>query len=177
MRLAVRSAANFPPTTIQLLNGSFLVIVNSMIYDALFLFIVLLYFLLAAKIVAWRTLSLFGFDTELPFLYLKHPLRFEAARSALFLFAVVAFFLAPSISGFVAVPLLFASWYTSGQLGRRRAFSKYRSIMREMVEFAENNKERQDYLIEMRKTDKELLAQVEKSLEMEKELRSMQTSK
>ena len=148
-----------------------------MFFDIIFFLLVSLYSFIATKIIVWRTLSILGFESESPVMYLQNPLRYEAFRSALFLLAIASYFFTASVPGYIALPLLAASWYMSVRIGKRWAFSRYRSIIKEMIVFAEDDDERQRYREEIKKSNKELIDQVIETLEMEKELRLLQSPK
>jgi hypothetical protein len=128
-----------------------------MLYDALFLVLAILYFAASIQIDNWTTISILGFRSETPLFFIQKPGFYNFIRSAVFLGAAATLFIVSALPWYMGAGFLAFLWFYAGTLGRKKAFAKYREIMGEMLEFAETDEEKSQYIVELQKTDQELM--------------------
>lgn len=131
-----------------------------MLYEVLFVVFAILYFTLSIKIDFWITISILGFQSETPVLFIQKPIYYEICRSALFLSAVATLFIISEFPWYVGAGFLAFLWLSSGRRGRNKAFNAYRNIMKEMLEYAETEEEKSQYLKAMHKINQELMDEI-----------------
>ena len=149
---------------------------------ALLFVLVFLYAFVAIKVDQWQTISILGFKSETPELFLRSPRAFHTVRILLFLCALAASYLAKGLAGYISFVALAATWLGAFWIGRKLAFNSYRKIYREMIEYDEQTKasdpaeyarmtegedprvRRADLEAGTRISDTELIAKVEKNL-------------
>ena len=135
-------------------------------FEALLIILALLYAVVSIKVDEWITISALGFKTETPMMFLQNPKLYEVVRSVLFLGAVVSCFGMKALSWYVGLIALAVIWLTAGSIGRKKAFARYRQVLKEMVEFAETPEEKEKYDTASRKTNEELMDMVQTSMKM-----------
>ncbi len=131
-------------------------------YDVIFFVLISLYIVASVKVDEWITISALGFKIETPEMFLKHPRYYDIVRSVLFLCAIAMFF--AMSTRYVGGVTLVLAWLGAGWIGRRKAFNNYRRILGEMMDNAENDKERVEYEAALKKTNQELMDMVQMSM-------------
>ena len=131
-------------------------------YDVIFFVLISLYIVVSIKVDEWITISALGFRMETPEMFLKHPRAYDIVRSALFLCAVAMFF--AMSTRYVGGVTLALAWLGAGWIGRKKALNSYRRILGEMMDSAENDKEKAEYEAASKKTNQELMDMVQMSM-------------
>lgn len=108
--------------------------------DALLVPLIAIYSFVAIKVDQWQTISMLGFKTETPQLFLQSPRLYHMVRIALFACAAVAAFFATGITRYISLAALAATWIGAFWLGRKLAFNTYRRIHRETIAYEEKIK-------------------------------------
>ena len=94
-----------------------------------------IYSLVLSKVVFWDTLTKLGHKLETPLNYVKHPTLYHLVCKALFLICVVII-LAGSLEKKIIWLLVFIVWwYIVGNHAMKKAFSFYRKIAKEQLEW------------------------------------------
>lgn len=136
-------------------------------FEIVFFVLLLLYSVVSAKVDEWITVSALGFKMETPRFFLERPRLYGIVRSILFLGAAATIFAMTIIPWFIGLGLLGAVWLGAGWIGRKKAFSTYRKILRTMMEFEDNTPEqRAEYEAQSKKTDQELMDLVQSYMKM-----------
>lgn len=117
-----------------------------------------LYLISAVKIDYWITISRLGFKSECPTLFVRKERIYHFTVWAFFVGAIASLF-AVSFPLWIGIGILVFFWVFSGIVGRKKAFSKYREILSEMIDFEEDEERKTEYKNELLKTDSELLNQ------------------
>ncbi len=127
-----------------------------MLYEIFFLLLVALYFTISIKIDYWTTISILGFKSETPMLFLQKPKYYESVRGVLFLSAIGLSFMTNIFPWYANLAFLAFIWLCAGSIGRKQAFSMYRNILKQMLEHAETKEEKDRYLTEIQLTNEDL---------------------
>lgn len=135
-------------------------------FEAILIVLVLLYAIVSAKVDEWITISALGFKSETPMMFLQNPRIYDVVRSVLFLGATASSFGMKDLPWYVGLIALAVIWLVAGSIGRKKAFAKYRQVLREMIDFAETPEEKEEYEAASRKTDEELMNMVQTSMKM-----------
>ena len=135
--------------------------------EGAFVVLVVLYALVSIKVDEWITISALGFKSETPMMFLQKPRFYDVVRSALFLCAVASSFGMVAVPWYVGLIVLAVAWLAAGSVGRKKAFAKYRQILREMMASADTPDERTEYEAASQKTDQELMDMVQTSMKYE----------
>ena len=133
-------------------------------FEGALVVLAVLYGLVSVKVDEWITISALGFKSETPMMFLQKPRFYDVARSALFLCAVASSFGMVAIPWYVGLIVLAVVWLTAGSVGRKKAFAKYRQILREMITSSETPDERAEYEAASQKTDQELMDMVQAAM-------------
>lgn len=133
-------------------------------FEGAFFILTLLYTLLSVKVDEWITISALGFKSETPMKFLQKPRLYDVVRSALFLAAMATVFCMVTFPWYVGIVILAVLWLAAGSIGRKKAFNKYRQILREMMVSAETSEEQAEYEKASKKTDQELMEMVHASM-------------
>lgn len=136
--------------------------------EIVFIIFIVLYFLLAAKIDEWYTISALGFKSATPEMFLRKPWRYSIVRSALFLATIGISFFTTLVPWYICLVVLAIVWFVAGVVGRIRASNKYRLILHEMIEYCDSPEQRAELEAKSNKTDKELLDEVKRYRSMMK---------
>ena len=126
-------------------------------FEMLALITLLLYGLLSAKVDEWITISVLGFRSETPRLFLESPKSYDIARSVLFIITLVSSFGMTSVPWYVGLATLVIVWLLAGSVGRKKAYSNYRNILREMIPLADTPEQRKQYEDGAVLSDRELM--------------------
>lgn len=124
--------------------------------DAIFVGLVVLYTMFAAKVDEWITIAALGFKLETPQGFLKHPRAYDVVRSAIFLVAASTLFWTRYIPWYIGLVVLAGAWLAAGRVGQRKAFATYRQVWREGLEDAGTPDDRVWREAESKRTDEEL---------------------
>jgi hypothetical protein len=133
-------------------------------YEIAFLIISVLYARIAVQVDTWITISALGFKSETPLMFLQNPRFFDFVKSILFLGAIALSFGFTEIQWYFGLIILVVIWLIAGSIGRKRAYSLYRQILKEMMETAETAEQRAEYEAASKKTNEELADMVETSM-------------
>ncbi|MBZ0143571.1 MAG: hypothetical protein K8F56_08315 [Rhodocyclaceae bacterium] len=128
--------------------------------DAIFVALVILYTMFAAKVDEWITIAALGFKLETPPGFLQYPRAYDVIRSAFFLVAAGSLFWTRSIPWYIGLVVLAGAWLAAGWVGQRKAFATYRQIWREGIEDASTPDDRDWREAESMRTDQELRERV-----------------
>jgi hypothetical protein len=120
--------------------------------------------LVSVKIDGWITISALGFKSETPMMFIQNPKIYDFVRSILFLGALAVSFITPDMPWITGVITLVVVWLAAGSIGRKKAFSVYRRILREMMAAVDTDSDRVEYKEASQKTDQELADTVETSM-------------
>lgn len=131
-----------------------------------FISLVVSYVLVSSKVDEWITISALGVKSETPLMFLKKPRFYDVVRSALFIVAAILVFAMEDIPWFMAAVVLAGAWLAAGWRGRKKAFSKYRHILRDMAQRAETPQEKTQYEAESKKDDQQLMSIVQTSMKL-----------
>ena len=132
--------------------------------EGIFIVFTILYALVSVKIDGWITISALGFKSETPMMFIENPMIYDVVRSILFLRALAISFMTPDMPWVIAVIILVIVWLAAGSIGRKKAFSVYRRILRDMTSAADTDSDRAGYKEYSQKTDQELAEMVETSM-------------
>lgn len=108
----------------------------------LILFIVfsLLYVVIGIKVKQWETITILGFRTETPEVYLRNPRAYNLTRSFCFLVAVIAaIFSSYRYSATIGFPVLGVLWFFVNNRGIDSGIKEYRRAMKETCEYYQAN--------------------------------------
>jgi hypothetical protein len=133
-------------------------------YEFAFLVITVGYGRISVLIDTWVTISALGFKSETPLIFLQNPRFFGFMRSVLFLGAIALSFGFTEVQWYFGLIVLFVIWLIAGSIGRKKAYSLYRHILKEMMDTAESAEERAEYKAASVKTNEELADMVETSM-------------
>ena len=133
-------------------------------YEFAFLVITVGYGRISVLVDSWLTISALGFKSETPLMFLQNPRFFGFMRSVLFVGAIALSFGFTNIPWYFGLIVLVVIWLIAGSLGRKKAYSLYRRILKEMMETAETDEERAEYEAASVKTNEELADMVETSM-------------
>jgi|TARA_B110000208_G_C11331926_1_gene270302 hypothetical protein len=125
---------------------------------------IVVYVLVSVKVDEWITISALGFKSETPMRFIQNPRFYDVIRSSLFIGAVALSFITQDISWYVGLIVLAVVWLMAGSIGRKKAYSSYRRILREMMASAETTDDRVEYEAASEKTNEELAVMVETSM-------------
>lgn len=128
--------------------------------DALFVGLVVLYAMFAAKVDQWITIAALGFKLETSQGFLEHPRAYDIIRSAIFTAPVAPLYGTKSIPWYIGLVPLAGAWLAAGWVGQRKAFETYRQVWREGIEDAKTSEDRAWSEAESRRTDEELRERV-----------------
>lgn len=135
-------------------------------FEILVVVLAFLYAIVSAKVDEWITISALGFKSETPMMFLQNPRIYDVVRSILFLGAAASCFGMEAIPWYAGLIALAIIWLIAGSIGRKKAYAKYRQVLREMIEFAETPEEKEEYEAASRKTDEELMDMVQTSMKV-----------
>ena len=117
-----------------------------------------IYLSYVSKVTEWHIISALGFKTSAPQYFLTHENIYHYIGWLIAASIIISsFFIADYTNGFIAV---IVAWLLGKNSGKTSAFSSYRMIMKEMIEFAESEEERKSCEDEMNKTNAELKQKV-----------------
>ena len=133
-------------------------------FELIFIVFTVLYALVSVKVDGWITISALGFKSETPMTFIQNPKIYDFVRSILFLGALAISFVTPDMPWIAGVIVLVVVWLAAGSIGRKKAFSVYRRILREMMAGADTDSDRVEYKEASQKTDQELADMVESSM-------------
>jgi hypothetical protein len=133
-------------------------------FEGTFFILAVLYTLVSVKVDEWITISSLGFKSETPMKFLQKPRFYDVVRSALFLAAIATSFGMVDIPWYIGLVILAVLWFAAGSIGRKKAFNKYRQILREMMACAETPEEQAEYEKASNKTNQELMEMVHASM-------------
>ncbi|MEW8091574.1 MAG: hypothetical protein AB2784_18285 [Candidatus Thiodiazotropha endolucinida] len=133
-------------------------------FDTIFIVLALMYFIVSVRVDYWSTISVLGFKSETPQMFLTNPNRYEAVRGILFLGTAATLFMISFLPWYVGAGILGFLWYYSGLRGRKKAFHMYRGIFEELLSEAETENDILKYQKEIQKTDKDLMNELVKSV-------------
>ena len=133
-------------------------------FELIFIVFTVLYALVSVKVDGWITISALGFKSETPMMFIQNPKIYDFVRSILFLGALAISFVTPDMPWITGVIILVVVWLAAGSIGRKKAFSVYRRILREMMAAADTDSDRVEYKEASQKTDQELADMVESSM-------------
>lgn len=126
--------------------------------NILFWIICGLYFLVATKVDEWITISVLGFETETPQRFLEKPYLYKGVSTTLFFVLIVLlFFIDFKVIG-GALIILF--WFFSGYIGHHRAYYVYRKVIKEMIEYTEDENKKNELREALSKDDSALLDKI-----------------
>lgn len=108
--------------------------------DTLFLVFAVMYAVVAIKVDQWQTISMLGFKSETPQMFLQSPRIYHQTRVALFTGAVVASYFATTIPWYIALGIVAATWFGGFWLGRKFAFNTFRQVHRDLISYEESIK-------------------------------------
>jgi len=133
-------------------------------FEGIFIIFTMLYTLVSVKVDEWITISALGFKSATPMMFMQNPKIYDFVRSILFFGALAVSFMTPDMPWITGVIILVIVWLAAGSIGRKKAFSVYRRILREMMATADTDSERVKYKEYSQKTDQELADMVETSM-------------
>ena len=116
----------------------------------------IIYILIAIKIDQWITISALCFKSETPVAFLRNPGIYNVVRSVILVAAASSALLLNIFPWYIGLLVLLIIWLGASWVGRRLAFERYRCIMSEMVNCAETEDEKLEYLKEARRSNQEL---------------------
>ena len=128
--------------------------------DALFVFFLILYFALAAKVDEWITITRLGFSIETPQGFMDHPRWYDAIRSLFFLAAGAVLYDTRFIPWYIGLGILAIVWLAAGWVGQGRAFETYRKMWRDAPLDPETPADKAFREAESSKADAELRARL-----------------
>lgn len=129
--------------------------VESVTMDLIFLAVLSLYLVVGIKVDEWITISLLGFKSHTPPLFLTNPRLYDWVRGGLFAAAAACLFRV-TFAWYLGVGALYAAWMLTTWGGQHLAFKTFRTIMREVLDRADTDSDRQSALEYLNKTDAEL---------------------
>lgn len=103
--------------------------------DALFLVLIALYAVVATKVDQWFTISRLGFKSYTPQGFIERPGLYHKTRVALFASSAVALIFAIAVPWYFGAVALAVVGLGAFWVGRKLAFSTYRQIHRELIEY------------------------------------------
>ena len=126
------------------------------------------HYFLSIQIDYMITISALGFKSECPLRYLTSPGIYHWTNRFLGL-ALISSALIEDINNIIYTLLVwFVIWLASGKYGKVKAYAKYREIMIDMYEHAEDDDERKTLKRESEMSDKELEEQVDRQIRISK---------
>jgi len=134
--------------------------------DILFIFFVLVYFWFSIKVENWITIYHLGFRTETPLLFLKNQRIYDAIRIILFITCIIFSFYTTIIPWYICLFVIAAIWVLSGKIGRNKAFDNYREILKDLAEHEEDEQQKSEYLLELKKSNDILQDRVTQSIKL-----------
>ena len=126
---------------------------------SIFIVLIILYSLVAIKVDEWISISALGFKTETPQLFLINPGRYSFIRSILFLGALATSFFLP-IRLSICFIFLYIVWLGAHWVGRKLAIKTYRRVLNEMASEESDPKQKSEFELASRKSDKELINEI-----------------
>lgn len=123
--------------------------------DIVFIALLLAYLAIGIKVDQWITISLLGFKSETPLIFLKSPHILVRVRIGVFI-AAAATLWGITFPWYLGGGALAVAWFTTAPIGQRLAFNDFRRICQELAETAETVDEKSYALVSSRKTNPEL---------------------
>jgi hypothetical protein len=123
--------------------------------DLTFLVFLSLYLLVGIKIDQWITISLLGFKSETPELFMTNPRIYDVVRRLIFA-ATAACLLGVSFAWYFGAGALLVAWLTTTWIGSRLAFNTFRAVCLDVAEHAKTEEDRTSALESARKSNAEL---------------------
>jgi len=140
--------------------------VVKIVFDILFIIFVLIYFWFSIKVDNWITIYHLGFRTETPILFLKNQKIYDVIRITLFITCLILTFYTTIIPWIICLFIIAIIWVLSGKIGRNKAFDKYREILKDLAEHEEDEKQKSEYLMELKKSNDILQDRVTQSIKL-----------
>jgi threonine/homoserine/homoserine lactone efflux protein len=117
--------------------------------------IAIFHYLLSVQIDYMKTISVLGFKSELYVQYLQTPWIYHWTNRVLGIVLILSG-LMNGANVVYTILIWFVIYLASGKNGRIKAYARYREIMIELQDLAENDEERQDYRRYSEFSDKEI---------------------
>ena len=129
-----------------------------------FIALVVIYTVVAAKVDEWITISALGFRLETPEMFLRSPRRYDVVRAALFIGAIAILFGTSAMSWYMGTGILGVAWLGAGWIGRKRAFKIYRRELREIMNETDSAGAKAEFEAALKKSDQELMDMVQRRM-------------
>ncbi|OGV77140.1 MAG: hypothetical protein A3I83_06055 [Methylotenera sp. RIFCSPLOWO2_02_FULL_45_14] len=135
--------------------------------DIVFVVLFASYFIVAAKVEQWNTISILGFKSYTPEGFLRAPKVYMLVSAFLFSILFVFSFFTENIPLYISLFLVVIGWGVVQIVGRKQAFNNYREVHADLyasggqfLDAPYNQEELAELAVESRITDKELHAKL-----------------
>ena len=118
-------------------------------------FVAVLHYFLSVQTEYWVIISVLGFRTYLPLGYMKSPAMYHWTNRILGIALILLGLLDGANLGYTLL-IWFVIFFASGKKGRGKAFSAYRETMIELMEWSDDEEERQDFETKSKYSDEEI---------------------
>ena len=125
-------------------------------FDLLFVVLSILYSFIAIKVSRWCAISDLGFSLDTPLYFPKNSYIYNWVRLILLLGVIMTVFFLKFIPWYLATIYLFVVWFSSRWIGWKKAVKNYRHNLEEMIEFAESDEKKNEYVQALNKSEKDL---------------------
>ena len=125
-------------------------------FDLLFVVLSIFYSFTAIKVSQWIAISDLGFSLNTPLYFSRNSHIYDWVRLILLLGVIITVFFLTFIPWYFATICLFVIWSGSKWIGWKNAVKKYRRDLEEMIEFAESDEEKEEYVQALIKSETDL---------------------
>jgi hypothetical protein len=137
--------------------------------DILFCTALIVFAFSNTKIEAWGVIGNLGLKSELPEAFLRNPKMYVNLQYGMLAILIIIGFFTHYIPWYVAIIVTFVVSNATYWLGMKSAFKKYRKILKEMLEYAETDEEKETYKQQLNQsTDAALAMKLEQAEAMAK---------
>ncbi|HLV33094.1 MAG TPA: hypothetical protein VKY57_16115 [Chitinispirillaceae bacterium] len=123
----------------------------------IFIIFAILYLTVAIVVNYWQTITRCGFSSETPVLYIRSPMVYSFVSYFLFILSLLLGFLQNQFPFWITTLILFIFFMLVGIVSRGLGLSKYRSIIKELIENSNDDKEKAELQEQLNLPDIEIL--------------------